>query len=93
MNLTNERDDWNIDSILSSLRGRIQNIDQLNQSLTDAIENVVEHEATFKSRERVTRFIRSTKHSDAISHKSMIMNSLQNTAENSMTEKMLLLVI
>lgn len=83
MNLTKESMDWNIDSIVSNLKGRVENEDQLKQSLTNAIRNVVDHEVTLKSRKRVTRFTRSTKHSEAISHNNMIMKSLENAAENS----------
>ena len=87
MNLTKESMDWNIDSIVSNLKGRVKNEDQLKKSLTDAIQNVVDHEVTLKSRKRVTRFTRSTKQSEAISHNNMIRKSLENAAENSKAVK------
>ena len=87
MNLTKESMDWNIDSIISNLKGRVDNEDQLKESLTDAIQNVVDHEVTLKSRKRVTRFTRSTQHSEAISHNNMIRKSLENAAENSKAVK------
>jgi hypothetical protein len=80
--MTQMGDEWNIDSISLSLTRRSTKQEQLKTKLMEAMHHQMEHEMTFKTRERVSRFIRSTKQSDIIGHNYMIMRSLQIAAEN-----------
>jgi hypothetical protein len=82
MNMTKMSIDWNIDSIVSTLSTSRTNQEHLKQTLTDAMMKAMQHELIFKSRARVSRFVRSTKNSDIIGHNYLIMRSMQTALEN-----------
>ena len=81
--MTQMRDEWNIDSIPLSLTRKSTKQKLLKSKLMEAMHHQMEHEITMKTRGRVTRFIRSTKHSDIIAHNYMIMRGLQTETEKS----------
>ena len=80
--MTKMADVWCIDEFVSKGNSRSMNQNQLKQVLIESMEHEMEHELAFKKRERVTKFIRSTKQSEAIGHNYMIMRSLHIAAEN-----------
>ena len=82
--MTNMVENWNIVTFVSahSNRNGKQDEGKLKLALIQAIEEELEHEEKMKSKGRASKFIRSTKESDAIAQNYMIMQSLQMVAEN-----------
>ena len=79
-------DKWNIGAFVSeqSNRNGKQDEDKLKVALKQVMDEEHEHEEKMKSKGRSSRFIRSTKESDAIAQNYMILQSLQIAAENGM---------
>ena len=69
--------DWELDSLLSTITGQRQNAEDVRSKLSKAISKCTNHEVALRTRERVTRFIRSTNHSDVIAHNERIKSSLE----------------
>ena len=79
--MTNVESDWNLDLLISDIFGRSRNAENMKLQISKALMNTTNHEASLSTRERVTRFIRSTIKSDVISHNQRIKRTLETVAE------------
>ena len=80
MNITQMATDWNISYIVSSLTSSRASKEHMERELKDAMMKTMHHEMVFKSRGRISRFVRSSYYSDIIAHNYMISQSLEATA-------------
>ena len=82
--MTDMAEIWNIETFVSAQSNRNGKKDEnlVKFALMQAMKEELDHEEKMKSKGRASRFIRSTKESDAIALNHMIMQSLQIAAEN-----------
>ena len=73
--------DWELDSLVASILGRNRNTDKAKLQMQQALDNITNHEVALSTRERVTRFIRSTIKSDIIAHNERIKQTLETIAQ------------
>ena len=72
--------DWNISNIVSSMTASKASKEHMEQALADAMMKTIHHELVFKSRGRISRFVRSTDYSDSIARNYMISQGLEAAA-------------
>ena len=72
---------WELDSLVSTILGKKRNPDQAKLQISQALVNTTNHEVALSTRERVTRFIRSTVKSDLIAHNERIKQTLESIAK------------
>ena len=80
MNITQMATDWNISYIVSSLTSSRASKEHMEQALADAMMKTIHHELVFKSRGRISRFVRSSENSDIIARNHMISQGLEAAA-------------
>ena len=72
--------DLNINNIVSALTANRASKEHMEQALTDAMMKTIHHELVFKSRGRISRFVRSSENSDIIARNHMISQGLEAAA-------------
>jgi hypothetical protein len=80
MDLSQMFADWYISDIVSSMTVSRASKEHMKRELKDAMMKTMHHEMVFKSRGRISRFVRSSYYSDIIAHNYMISQSLEATA-------------
>ena len=80
MDLSQMFADWNISYIVSSMTASRASKEHMEQALADAMMKTIHHELVFKSRGRISRFVRSSDYSDIIAHNYMISQGLEAAA-------------
>ena len=73
--------DWNLDSLVTSFLGRKEKTEEIKAALSKALMDTTNHEMALSTRDRVTRFIRSTNKSNLIAHNERIKYTLDRTLQ------------